>query len=451
MIFGYIYSTYAQDFIIKKINVTGNEKTKIDVILRELPFRIFDTIKYNDFENKLQMAKDNLLKTSLFNFVDIKNDFYENETVIDIHVEERWYYWIYPILEYADRNLSSFIYYNDFKRINYGAAFDWHNFRGKNELLRFKIRLGYKEQYSISYQKKGIGKKRILGLWTISEFNRQKKIISEIQENKPIYIEHLERYILNDINLGFGTTFRPKINYKINAGTIFKQTIIDNQQNFGDKSNTMYFIPKIKYEFDNRNSVIFPTSGLLIYTSFSANIGLNKFSNNYYTIASKIEYNKPVFKKIIFYQIASSHKQIFNYDKKIEFNHKLDFCSDNMIRGFEYYYLLSPVFYNIQNTVNFKISDFKIHYLPTFLPEKFKKTYTKVYLNVFFDAGFTHKSQKFYTISNPFNDKIIYSSGAGITIETYYDRIFQINAIYNANINNFGIFVEWKAPLYKLF
>ena len=56
----------------------------------------------------LEKLNQNLLKTSLFNFVNTDFSIDGKCVKVKISVEERWYYWAYPILENADRNLSSF-------------------------------------------------------------------------------------------------------------------------------------------------------------------------------------------------------------------------------------------------------------------------------------------------------------------------------------------------------
>lgn len=453
----FVSNSQNDTIIIKEIHIIGNTKTNSSVIYRELPFKKNENVDKNDIEKIIIQAKNNLLNTSLFNFVDIFYLINGNEISISIKLEERWYYLGYPILEYADRSLSSFLYYRDFLKINYGFAFDWHNFRGQNELLRFKIRLGYKEQYSISYHKKGFGQRKVYGMWYISEFFRQKKSINAILENKPIYAENREKYIKENINLGLGITYRPKINYKLNLGVIYQHSTYKDSTYFilnfpsSNTVNTKYISPKIRFEFDARNSIVYPTDGFFFSLGVASYYGVNNFSEKFYTISSKLDYNKALFRNFIFYRIESSYNKFFNSNANILFDKKLDFCSTYMIRGYEYYYFLSSQFINFQNTISFKVSDFKIHQLPECLPKEFSKTFTKLYLDLFFDFAYTNKSKSFYEVTNPMNDMLLWSCGVGVSLETYYDRLIQIHAVYNAYFDKIGIFVEWKAPLYKLY
>ena len=65
--------------------------------------------------------------------------------------------------------------YSDFSRINYGVFFNWENFRGRNELLKVKIRTGFKEHFLISFQTPFINKNKTLGIGVDLNLFRRKK------------------------------------------------------------------------------------------------------------------------------------------------------------------------------------------------------------------------------------------------------------------------------------
>ena len=53
---------------IAEINVIGNKTTKLKIILRELTFKVGDTIFPKDTANHTTNSENNLFNTSLFNF-----------------------------------------------------------------------------------------------------------------------------------------------------------------------------------------------------------------------------------------------------------------------------------------------------------------------------------------------------------------------------------------------
>ena len=98
----------------------------------------------------------------------------------------RWYFWPIPILEYADRNFNEFITNREWDKIVYGAWLKWNNFRGRNEFLNGKIRLGYINEYAISYKKPNLGKKQRHGINTGFNWNQQNELIIATVNNKPV-------------------------------------------------------------------------------------------------------------------------------------------------------------------------------------------------------------------------------------------------------------------------
>ena len=89
--------------------------------------------------------------------------------------------------------------------------------------------------------------------------------------------------------------------------------------------------------------------------------------------------------------------------------------------------------------------------MPNFLPKEFKKAYTKIYLEAFGDLIYTDGYNNVFNANNEFNKKINYTFGLGLSIETYYERLLQINLTYIPNFSKIGIFVNYQTPLIKLY
>jgi len=148
-------------YFISSINISGNKISKEKVILKELTFKTGDSIRQNAIDEHFIRSRDNLLNTSLFNFVYFSFEDSENSGIdVSISVIERWYIWPAPIFEHAERNLGAFIHDPDWNRINYGGQVMWYNFRGRREQLKLKLRFGYKEQFEILYYKPNFGKQQ---------------------------------------------------------------------------------------------------------------------------------------------------------------------------------------------------------------------------------------------------------------------------------------------------
>ena len=124
---------------IHQLVLKGNKQTKDFVILREIPLKEGDVLTHEELEFNLQQAYSNLKNTSLFNFIKIECHITNKQlATIIFDLEERWYIWPNPILDYSDRNLSTFLKNKRWDRLNYGLYLRIENFRGRNELVKLK-------------------------------------------------------------------------------------------------------------------------------------------------------------------------------------------------------------------------------------------------------------------------------------------------------------------------
>ena len=153
-----ITQTVSAQITVGSITLNGNNKTQNDIILRELSFEEVKSYSAAILQEKITESKKNLINLKLFNFVEINKIQTNNLVEVTINVIERWYIWPYPVFEISERNFNTWWKefatnnYSDFSRLNYGIFFNWENFRGRNELIKLKIRKGFKEHYLLAYE-----------------------------------------------------------------------------------------------------------------------------------------------------------------------------------------------------------------------------------------------------------------------------------------------------------
>jgi len=93
--------------MIADINITGYKKTKPYIIEREIPFKQGDYITKKDLLQKLLLAKQQVMNTSLF--VDVSvfiADQHGDMLFINVDVKERWYLFPIPYFSLIDRNFN---------------------------------------------------------------------------------------------------------------------------------------------------------------------------------------------------------------------------------------------------------------------------------------------------------------------------------------------------------
>ncbi len=123
---------------IDKIEILGNDKTRPEVILRELHFDEKQMVSLSE----LLAALKRVQSLMLFNRVkfDIIGDT-EYSTLL-ITVYERWYIFPIPLVYRNERT---------WKKISYGGKLLYYNFLGRNILLNFSAAFGYNPQLRFSY------------------------------------------------------------------------------------------------------------------------------------------------------------------------------------------------------------------------------------------------------------------------------------------------------------
>ena len=116
LLFTFLFSLFSTSFkpiqpdsfvMVNEIVLNGHHKTKESIILRELDFKIGDTLFINDVNKRLEINRRKIVNTNLFVSVDIHHQVTENGQLnIQIHLQEQWFLLGYPVFLLADRNFS---------------------------------------------------------------------------------------------------------------------------------------------------------------------------------------------------------------------------------------------------------------------------------------------------------------------------------------------------------
>src|ERR1039457_2582182 len=226
--------------VIGKILIVGNKTTKNKIIFRELAFQENDTILREDIPQKMRSAKQNLLNTSLFNFVSVDTLPVDKEHFdIIISVSERWYIWPIPILGVQERNFNIWWETKNLDRVYYGFSINKENFRGRKEELSLFAQFGYTERYGLSYTIPYLTKKQKSGAGFFFTYSRNHEIPYETFDNQVIYFDDQEKYLREEFIGKLYYTYRIGIhNSHYLEGKFVNSTINDTL----NKITTDYFI-----------------------------------------------------------------------------------------------------------------------------------------------------------------------------------------------------------------
>jgi outer membrane protein assembly factor BamA len=433
---------------LEYVEISGNKKTNNKVIIREIPFEAGGYIKKLNLEILSGEIHNNLINTGLFNYVTVSFEEKEQKLVLKIHVEERWYFWPYPILEHSDRNINSWLSNSPLEMINYGIFFTQYNFRGRDEILRFKVRLGYKEQFAAEYSSPAIDKKRNLGITLKAAYFRQHKVPVLTIDNKLVYYENKDEFVKTYSDYEAGIVFRPKIYLKnyftigYNSMNISKEVIDKNPlYTNSDTTKTQFIKFRYTFVFDKRDYIYFPTKGYLFRLRAENKFFTPEIENRFMleTILG-IEAFTTLTKKFFVANGISIKKSL---DKPQPYYLKEGLGFEYNLRGYEYYVVDGNNFAISSNSLYFNILPMKIREFSIIPFNKFKKVHYSLFSNIFFDAGIVFDK---YSDDKAMLNEFLFSFGAGLDLVTYYDRVVRIDFSVNKRMEP-GVFLHFASPI----
>lgn len=447
LFFSIPFLSFSQSLIVNSIKIEGNKKTRPIVIERELPFKSGDTLKVENLKEILKKGKENILNTSLFNFADIDTSNVTIYTVdINIKVTERWYFWPIPIFEQASRNVNTYLYEKDFDKINYGLFFAQSNFRGRNELLRFVFRMGFREQYGLAYSNPGIGMKQKFGYEIKYLYYRQKKLSYSTINNKPVDL-FTNKYNYHNSNGSVNFTYRPGIHNRHNLSVTFNDhnisdTLFIANPYFlgGSRKNIQYFNIQYSFTRDVRNSNYYPLNGYYFSGTFSkTGFGIFKHEPDFMTVNLKSSKYFNIFQRL-FGSIAGQLE--YSNLKKPSYLFLKAFGYNSYTKGMELYVIDGNGFGLFNSSVRYQLVKPRIKQFKKLKIEKFSKFHYAFYTSFNFDIGYViNEINTDASLANEF----LYGYGIGLDFVTYYDIVLR----FEFSLNKFGetgLFLHFNAP-----
>ena len=424
-------SAITSDFVVRDIMIAGNRTTKDFIVRRELLFTEGDTLQAEDVDAVLLRSKENLLNTSLFNYVTISLiDLNGHEKQVLVMLEERWYWWPYLIFEQADRNLSAFFNNGDWSRINYGLMLINNNFRGRAETLKVKFRLGYKKQFQIFYDIPYITADKKHGLAVQLSFYRQNEVRFATDSCKPLYFRNNSHQVIDNQDLFLFYTFRPKydVRHILTAGyahaNVADTIIALNPDYFGTQtSNTQYFKLAYTFDWDTRDYKFYPLKGhnvTLEVGKFGLNLLDNELDGSWYTRLSAYKYFDLGHR---FYAGVGGLAK-YSTDKPQPYYTERALGYEDYLRGFEYYVIDGQRFAAGRAFAKFALLPMQIKKIDSWSWDEFNKVHYSFYLNLFVDAGYVDDSR--VGTNNYLSNKLLTSAGIGLDMITYYDIVFRL-------------------------
>lgn len=439
-------------YTIRSIQISGNEKTKEEVILREIPFSTGSKMTIPELEKGLAESRINLINTGLFINHQIKLSWEKinrSEVGILIVVQERWYLWPEPILQNADRNFNSWLEARDFGQLSYGINLIRENFRGKNERLNLICQEGYDRRYEISWQMPAFRPHGNLGWGFGGGLQQNRRLAVTDEENRLIFIKEdhtLLRQEYGYVQLNLRPVLRHFQTFRLSVGHYTIDSLLTHKNPFFSPLSALRFT-RIDFgwtvKIDHRNHRSYPLQGYYLDMQFrqqalysslpgdktSSSVELN--ARNYFRLAPRWHHAAGV-------TVFSSSDQTAPF----LFREGLGY-GRSFVRGYEYNTIHGPRWILLKETLKFTLLPEKSIGLPFMPHPKFRNGAMALYLNLFTDAGYVFAPA---AIATPLSNRWLTSGGLGLDVVTYYDKVLRIELTLNDQ-REAGVFVHFVAPI----
>ncbi len=390
------------------------------------------------------------MNRSLFNFVTITKEINDRKCNIEVVVIERWYIWPIPILQFADRNINSWLDKKDLSRVNYGIDLRVDNFRGLMENLNITLQGGYDILMAFKWSIPYLSKNQVFGMGFAGGIQLNHEVAYQTIDNKEIFYKSANDFAqqLRYANADF--TFRPEYNYLygFNIGFnqyIFQDTILELNPDFAsDQTTYNFFTIGIGFKLDFRDYKPYPLEGYYFDISIHKK-GFGIFNNdvNYFSIASTFDQYLHIYNKWYFAYNFGAKFTNQNTQSPYFIHSGLGY-HPTTIRGYELYVVNGQKIGLVKSNLKFELiprTTFNINWIKS---TKFSKVFFELYANLFFDAAYV---DDIYTSQlNPLSNQLLWSTGLGIDMITYYDMVLRLELSVNKQKET-GFFISFVAPI----
>ncbi len=446
-VLGVCNQLFAQKVYIEGIKVTGNKKTKLSTIFRELTLNEGDSIDIQELESIIKQNKSNLYNTSLFNDVNVIHSLSDKNVILWIDLKERWYIFPQPFFIVEERTFKDWVLKPSFKRVTYGGGIFWQNLTGSKDDLFLGFTLGYSRRFVFSHDRPYLFPKQKL------EGSFQFYFQDNYELNYGTKEGILQRHFFRDevFQKKWTSSFRltkrlspikklyiqPEFTY-IN----FIDSLRFYNPNFLTHDENKEFYPSLTmgYINDKRDIFTFPLKGQKVFLQARLS-GLGIGTSNFMKIDGSFSKHLYLNKKWN-YAFGFYASQIIGGN--VPFFEKSFLGYSKQMRGYENYVIDGTGIYEFKHEWKFGLIPRKIVHI-NWLPKKVRDFPFGIYIVAFNEYAYVDDRGK-HNLDKTLKQKWLYSGGTGLQIPFIYDSMFRIEASYN-HLHKFNWFLDLKLAI----
>ena len=430
--------------IITDINISGNRKTKTNIVLRELPFQKGAHISQKDLAKQLVLARQQLMNTLLF--VDVAayiSSSRGNEVVINIDVKERWYFFPLPYFRLVDRNFNQWWVeqHRSLERVNYGIKFTQNNTSGRNDELNIWLISGYTQQLKFRYNLPFFDKKLKSGFTVGFNYATQKELNYATADNRQLFYKQ-ETIVKKLTRFDLTYSYRPDVKQRhyfrvsYNNESVADTVLKINPKFYPDLKSRIQIIELgYQYRYYDVDYIPYPTKGFLLEGNLYKRVFNN--SDNLWQASTRAVYTVPVSKKsFLHFEILAMAKLPFN---NYFYNERLFGYGFFQLRGLEYNVVDGILGGSLKSAIHKEVFSFILR--NPFPSKTHDRIPIRFFLKAYGDLGYAYT--KTPQVTNTLNNTVLRTWGFGMDIISIYDFVFKIEYSFN-QLGRDGLYLQTR-------
>lgn len=428
--------SYTDLLCVRSVNIQGNDRTKDDIIFREMTFKLGNLYQRADLDIELERTRQNIFNLDLFISTTIKVEEIDSDVNLTIVVKERLYLLPLPIFFLADRSFNEWWYDRgrDLRRTTYGVQLNHSNLTGNADELRLKTYFGFVPYYEISYNRPYIDRRQRMGLQVGAFFSTQKTLAYRTWNDKLDFFNSEDR-----TRQRFGAFVEYSLrnalyhSHKIRTGFTdiqISDTIkVLNENYLGANGNELkYGYLTYEYQYNKVDNFQYPLTGQRLLARVSKyGLGIAKDVNQLDILARYQRFFK--LKPRLFFDFSLSGKISFPQLQLYPLVRGLGFGSQ-LVRGYQLNVIDGQQYALLRTNFKYKVFEKEFNLSKILKIKQFNSLPISSFMKVFADAGAV---RNFYPeLSNStLSNKLLLGGGIGMDIVTFYNTSFDINYSFN--------------------
>lgn len=440
--------------VVDSIAISGNKRTNLQVILRELPFRIGDTILVKDLKARLEWGKQMVLNTGMFRegyIHHLPSALKPDHIRVGLDLAESWYIYPTPYFELADRNFN--VWWVDqnrsLDRIIYGLDFVHRNFSGNRDRFQIKFTNGYTRNYALGYRLPFINRKKTLGIDAAVNYAQNREVNYATTQNKQQFFKDEGTFAYHRFRSRLSLMYRPalkeqhefRLSYDDNKIQDYIAKDLNPDFFLEGRSRQRYFSLAYTYTYDSRDCRPYPLKGQFFSAALKKD-GLGIVSNDRSALTFTSQYAQflPLGNRWNFSLIGRTKFSFIRTPQPYNDNRAIGYSNNDLV-GYEYYVIDGLDMGIINTSFRVKIADNRLCFGKVIPIERMRELPFKVYLALNNDFGYANHPFDFG--NNSFTNRMLWGKGIGLDAVFFYDKVFKIEYSFN-HLWESGIFFHFN-------